>query len=89
MAKKLFMGNEAIARGTVEAGLNPAVAYPETPSSEIVGTLAERSRNLGFYAEWSVNEKALLDMVPERVKESTNALLKWGAGLGTALPFNL
>ncbi len=62
LAKKLLMGNEAIARGAVEAGLNLATAYPGTPSSEIVGTLAEWSRDFGFYAEWSVNEKVALEV---------------------------
>jgi indolepyruvate ferredoxin oxidoreductase, alpha subunit len=61
LAKKLLMGNEAIARGAVEAGLNLATAYPGTPSSEIVGTLAEWSRDFDFYAEWSVNEKVALE----------------------------
>lgn len=62
MSKKLVMGNEAIARGAVEAGLNLAAAYPGTPSSEIVGTLAEWSKNSGFYVEWSVNEKVALEV---------------------------
>ncbi len=30
----LFMGNEAIARGALEAGLSVASGYPGTPSSE-------------------------------------------------------
>lgn len=63
-----MMGNEAIARGAVEAGLNFAAAYPGTPSSEIIGTLAEWSRANakndvpGFYTEWSVNEKVALEV---------------------------
>ena len=37
--KKLFMlGNEAIARGAIEAGVQVAAAYPGTPSSEILET---------------------------------------------------
>lgn len=62
MAKKLFMGNEAIARGAVEAGLNLATAYPGTPSSEIIGTLAEWAKDFHYYVEWSVNEKVALEV---------------------------
>jgi indolepyruvate ferredoxin oxidoreductase alpha subunit len=51
------MGNEALARGAVEAGLNAATAYPGTPSSEIIGTLAEWAADFAYYVEWSVNEK--------------------------------
>lgn len=62
LAKKLLMGNEAIARGAVEAGLNLAAAYPGTPSSEIIGTLAERAGEFQYYVEWSVNEKVAMEV---------------------------
>lgn len=66
MIKKLLMGNEAIARGAVEAGLNFAAAYPGTPSSEIIGTLAEWSdehvSEFDYYVEWSVNEKVAMEV---------------------------
>ncbi|HEX59499.1 MAG TPA: indolepyruvate ferredoxin oxidoreductase, partial [Methanomicrobia archaeon] len=52
----LLMGNEAIARGAIEAGVAFCSAYPGTPSSEILGVLAEAAPKLGFYAEWSTNE---------------------------------
>ena len=35
----LVMGNEAIARGALEAGVSVAAGYPGTPSSEIIETL--------------------------------------------------
>ena len=53
---QLFMGNEAIARGALEAGIGFAAAYPGTPSSEILGSLAPVAKNMGIYVEWSVNE---------------------------------
>ena len=56
-ARVLMMGNEAIARGAVEAGIAVAASYPGTPSSEIMATLAGWARKYGFHAEWSVNEK--------------------------------
>ncbi|HEY8910945.1 MAG TPA: indolepyruvate ferredoxin oxidoreductase subunit alpha [Desulfosporosinus sp.] len=63
MGKKLFlMGNEAIARGAVEAGVNVAAGYPGTPSSEVLTTLAKFATEFGFYAEWSVNEKVALEV---------------------------
>jgi len=58
---ELLMGNEAIARGALEAGVGFAAAYPGTPSSEIIGTLAEVARDGEIYAEWSVNEKVAME----------------------------
>ncbi|MFH0922334.1 MAG: thiamine pyrophosphate-dependent enzyme [Fibrobacterota bacterium] len=59
-SERLFLsGNEALARGVWEAGLNVAAAYPGTPSTEIL-------ENLGRYAEvdaqWSVNEKVAYEV---------------------------
>lgn len=62
MSVKLLMGNEAIAYGAVEAGVQVAAAYPGTPSSEVFATLAQMAREKGFYAEWSVNEKVALEV---------------------------
>lgn len=62
MSLKLLMGNEAIAYGAVEAGVQVAAAYPGTPSSEIFSTLAAMAREKGFFAEWSVNEKVALEV---------------------------
>jgi len=59
---KLLMGNEAIAHGAVEAGVQVVAAYPGTPSSEILGTLAGMAGANEFYAEWSVNEKVALEI---------------------------
>ena len=52
-----MLGNEAIARGAIEAGVRVAAAYPGTPSTEIVETLLDHRRDLDMYIEWSVNEK--------------------------------
>lgn len=60
--KMLLMGNEAIARGAVEAGVRVATAYPGTPSSEVFATLAHFANEYGYYAEWSVNEKVALEV---------------------------
>ena len=58
---QLLMGNEAIARGALEAGIGFAAAYPGTPSSEIIGSLAEVAKDAGIYVEWSINEKVALE----------------------------
>ena len=57
----LLLGNEAIARGAVEAGLGWASAYPGTPSTEIVEALHTVARDLGIHVEWSVNEKVAFE----------------------------
>jgi indolepyruvate ferredoxin oxidoreductase alpha subunit len=56
------MGNEAIARGALEAGVRVCAAYPGNPSSEIIGTLAKVADELGLHVEWSVNEKVALEV---------------------------
>jgi indolepyruvate ferredoxin oxidoreductase alpha subunit len=56
------MGNEAIARGAIEAGITLAASYPGTPSSEIGNTFARVAKKLGIYFEWSANEKVALEV---------------------------
>ena len=53
----LMMGNEAIARGALEAGLNVAAGYPGTPSSDIIEHLAKIAKEHSLYVEWASNEK--------------------------------
>ncbi len=61
MSKQFLMGNEAIARGAVDAGVNLACGYPGTPSTEILETLAKINDG-SIYVEWSVNEKTALEV---------------------------
>lgn len=58
----LLMGNEAIARGALEAGISVASGYPGTPSSEIIETLSRIAAQQGLYVEWSTNEKVALEV---------------------------
>ncbi|MFO7570352.1 MAG: indolepyruvate ferredoxin oxidoreductase subunit alpha [Smithellaceae bacterium] len=60
--KVLFLGNEAIARGALEAGVSVATGYPGTPSSEIIESLASVAHERKLYVEWSVNEKVALEV---------------------------
>jgi len=57
--KQLLTGNEAVARGAYEAGLVFASAYPGTPSTEILETLAQHTDVL--YCEWAPNEKVAME----------------------------
>jgi len=57
--KKLFTGNEAIARGAYEAGVKFACAYPGTPSTEILENIATYKEDI--VAEWAPNEKVALE----------------------------
>ncbi len=61
MHREFLMGNEAIALGAIAAGVNLAAGYPGTPSSEVLETVAKR-RPRGTYVEWSVNEKAAMEV---------------------------
>ena len=60
---RLLLGNEAIARGAIEAGVGFVAGYPGTPSTEIIETLAKVATDLGIHVEWSTNEKVALEAV--------------------------
>jgi len=59
---RLLLGDEAVARGAIEAGVDVAASYPGTPATEIVGALSGVARDLGIYVEWSSNEKVALEV---------------------------
>ncbi|MCR5487563.1 MAG: indolepyruvate ferredoxin oxidoreductase subunit alpha [Lachnospiraceae bacterium] len=61
MHKEFLMGNEAIALGALSAGVNLVAGYPGTPSTEVLQTIAKRNPG-NVYVEWSVNEKAGLEV---------------------------
>ncbi|MBN1548923.1 MAG: 4Fe-4S binding protein [Syntrophaceae bacterium] len=61
-AVALLMGNEAIARGVLEAGAKVAAAYPGTPSSEIIDRLSKVAKKFDIYVEWSINEKVAMEV---------------------------
>ena len=61
MSKKYVMGNSAIALGALSSGVNLVAGYPGTPSSEIIETVAKYPHD-GTYVEWSVNEKAAMEV---------------------------
>ena len=61
MRKEFLMGNEAMALGALASGLDLAAGYPGTPSTEVMETLAKRAGE-GVHLQWSVNEKAALEV---------------------------
>ena len=59
----VLLGNEAIARGILEAGVIIGAGYPGTPSSEILSTLAEMYPYFSHLKiEWSINEKVAFEV---------------------------
>ena len=61
--KAMFLlGNEAIARGALEAGMSFATCYPGTPSSEIPAQFFDISQETDLYFEYSTNEKVAMEV---------------------------
>lgn len=60
--KEYLLGNVAISKGLLEAGVGLAAGYPGTPSSEIIESLAALKGDLPIHVEWSVNEKVALEV---------------------------
>jgi len=84
--KVLLMGNEAIARGAIEAGVEMVAAYPGTPSSEVGETLAEIAKKFSYYVEWSINEKVAFDVAAGASLIGARSLVVMkGAGLNVAM----
>jgi indolepyruvate ferredoxin oxidoreductase alpha subunit len=63
MPTRLLLGNEALARGALDAGLSAAYAYPGTPSTEITEHVL-RSPEVAsgdVVSHWTANEKTALE----------------------------
>jgi indolepyruvate ferredoxin oxidoreductase alpha subunit len=58
----LLLGNEAIARGVLEAGIGVVTTYPGTPASEIGDSVSEIASEAGVYMEYSVNEMVAVEV---------------------------
>jgi len=59
--QRFASGNEALARGALEAGIGFCSSYPGTPSTEITAVIQEAAEEQNIYVEWSVNEKVALE----------------------------
>ncbi|MDR1030085.1 MAG: indolepyruvate ferredoxin oxidoreductase subunit alpha, partial [Treponema sp.] len=82
MNSVLLMGNEAIALGAIRAGVAVVSGYPGTPSTEILETIVREIQNPGknlqdrpVYVEWSVNEKAALELAAGAACAGARALV--------------
>jgi len=61
--EKFFLGNEAIARGAIESGIDVYTYYPGTPSSEIGEIFSEIFKKVGMkWVESSINEKVAIEV---------------------------
>ena len=57
--KKLLIGNEAVARGLYEGGIELVSSYPGTPSTEITEFLSKYD---DIHSEWAPNEKVAMEV---------------------------
>jgi len=58
----LLLGNEAIARGILEAGVGIVTTYPGTPASEISDSISAIASEAGLYMEYSTNEMVAVEV---------------------------
>ena len=58
---RIMSGNEAIARGALEAGVGFCASYPGTPSTEIASSLFKVTDEYDIHVEWSTNEKVAME----------------------------
>lgn len=84
----MLSGNEAAARGALEAGVQWVASYPGSPSVQILECLAAVARERGIYAEWSINEKVALEVATAASFAGMRALCVMKAdGLNVAMDF--
>ena len=72
--KQYVMGNGAIALGALSAGVRLVAGYPGTPSSEIIETVSKFPHD-GVHLEWSVNEKAALEVAAAAAYSGARAMV--------------
>lgn len=63
MNRLLLLGDEAIAKGAIDAGLSGMYAYPGTPSTEIMEYIqsSREASERNIHREWSSNEKTAME----------------------------
>jgi indolepyruvate ferredoxin oxidoreductase alpha subunit len=86
--KVLLLGNEAIARGILEAGVSVVTTYPGTPASEIGDTIADIASEAKLYMEYSVNEMVAVEVAAGAANCGVRALTAMKhVGLNVAADF--
>ncbi len=85
-ATHLLLANEAIARGTLEAGVRLVALYPGTPSSEIGNNLFSMAPHIpNFYFEFSSNEKVAMEVAGAAAVAGVRSMMVCkGPGLNVA-----
>ena len=85
-SRALLMGNEAIARGAIEAGLQLMAAYPGTPASEVGEALIQAHTEGAYYIEWSTNEKIAFEVASGAAQVGARSITAMkNAGLNVAM----
>jgi 2-oxoglutarate ferredoxin oxidoreductase subunit alpha len=78
--RPILTGNEAIALGAAAGGLDIYYAYPMTPSSSILHTLAADSDQLGLAAVHPENEIGVINMAIGSVSAGARAMVGTSGG---------
>ncbi|MBQ4288255.1 MAG: indolepyruvate ferredoxin oxidoreductase, partial [Bacteroidales bacterium] len=62
-AKRLLLGDEAVALAAIDSGLSGVYAYPGTPSTEITEFIQKdhSARERGVHSRWCTNEKTAME----------------------------
>ena len=86
--RMLLLGNEAIARGILEAGISVVTTYPGTPASEIGDSISEIATEAKLYMEYSVNEMVAVQVAAGAANCGVRALAAMKhVGLNVAADF--
>ncbi len=84
MQNQLLSGNEAIAHGIYEAGVQVAAAYPGTPNTEILEAVSRHYTEV--IVQWAPNEKVAFDVAVGATYGGRHAIAVMGhVGLNVAL----
>ena len=85
---EFLLGNAAIARAALEAGVHFVSGYPGTPSSEIIQTIVRYAHQSNVHVEWSVNEKVASEGAAAAAVAGLRSMVSMkNAGLSVALDF--
>lgn len=73
--RHVLLGNEAIVRGALEAGVNMVTCYPGTPSSEVPDTFYKLGGEGRYKIEYAVNEKVAFEVAAGAALGGAQALV--------------
>jgi indolepyruvate ferredoxin oxidoreductase alpha subunit len=75
--KAFLIGNHAVVRGALEAGVGFTSSYPGTPASDIGDSFAELAKEAGIYFEWSTNEKVATEAAAAAALSGVRSLVSF------------